>query len=976
MMQPDSTMTSPTRGIIARVAAKEVALFFASPIAYLFLGSFAAVTLFVFFWGEAFFSRNIVDVRPLFEWMPVLLIFLSATLTMRLWSEERRSGTLEYLHTQAVPMWHFILGKFVACLFLLVLALAITLPLPLSVAWIGDLDWGPVWSGYLAALLLGGAYLSIGLFVSARSDNQIVSLISATLLCGLFYLLGTATLTDFFGNEAGEWLRLLGTGSRFEAIVRGVIDFRDFYYYLSIIAVFLVLNTLVLERARWAVGGSSPRHRRWRVLTALLVVNVLGANLWVGQLSGLRADVTEGRQYSISAATRAYIGQLREPLLLRGYFSSKTHPLLAPLVPQLQDLLSEYAIAGDGRIRVEFVDPPNEPELEEEANRKYGIQPVPFQVADRYQSAIVSSYFNVLVQYGDEYEVFGFSDLIEVQARGEGDIEVQLRNAEYDLTRAIKRVLNNYQAGGNLFETVQGELVFRAYVSADAALPEELNSFKKAIIPVLEEVRAGSSGRLRVEFLEPEAGDGALARQIGDDYGFMPMSAGLFSDQQFYFYMTLHRVADGKEGGVVQLPLDDLGGESFARNLDAGIKRFAGGFTKTVALVAPEAGGQAYAPSGPLFNELEGFLATELNVEPEELSDGTVSGEADILVLAAPQGLDDSELFAVDQFLMQGGTVILATSPFASSLSNQGLNMNRQTSGLEDWLAHNGLRVVEQLVLDPRNTAFPLPVTRNVGGFQMQEIRMLDYPYFINVRDEGLDGDNPISSQLPEVTVAWASPIEVDREQQSQRHVIELLRSSDQAWRSDSLDILPEISAEGIGRFEPENERGSELLGVITQGKFSSYFAGKPSPLLSPPEQAAEQVADSEAATESTSRDLQLSPVIERSPESARIILFSSNDLFSDQMLGLSSAVSQTRHLNSLQLLVNAVDWSLEDAGLLSIRSRGYFDRTLPPLDRGEQMFWEYLNYGLAVGVLMMIAIIERRRRRRKQLGYLALYGN
>ncbi|MGR9046840.1 MAG: ABC transporter permease, partial [Gammaproteobacteria bacterium] len=168
--------------LIRRIADKEVTLFFASPIAYLFLASFAAVTLFIFFWGEAFFSRNIADVRPLFEWMPILLIFLASTLTMRLWSEERRTGTLEHVYTQPVPLWHFVIGKFAGCLFLLVIALAMTLPLPLTVSIIGDLDWGPVWAGYLATFLLGAAYLSIGLFVSARSDNQIVSLISAVAL--------------------------------------------------------------------------------------------------------------------------------------------------------------------------------------------------------------------------------------------------------------------------------------------------------------------------------------------------------------------------------------------------------------------------------------------------------------------------------------------------------------------------------------------------------------------------------------------------------------------------------------------------------------------------------------------------------------------------------------------------------------------------------------------------------------------------
>jgi ABC-2 type transport system permease protein len=584
MSQPNKT--------IQRIALKEITLFFASPVAYVFLAAFAAVTLFVFFWGEAFFARNIADVRPLFEWMPILLIFLSATLTMRLWSEERRTGTLEYVFTQSVPLWHFVLGKFIACLVLLAIALLITLPLPLTVAYLGELDWGPVFAGYLATLLMGAAYLSIGLFVSARSDNQIVSMIVASTISGLFYLLGTTTITDFFGNQAGEWLRWLGTGSRFDAITRGVIDLRDLYYYLSIVVVFIVLNTLVLEKQRWSKGlakysidktnnktkiNKTKRHHHhvWYLVSGLLIANVLTANLWLGQLTSWRVDVTEGDQYSISNATQQYLNQLQEPLLLRGYFSSKTHPLLAPLVTQLRDLIREYKIVGNGKVRVEFIDPQTAPELEEEANQKYGIQPVPFQVADRYQSSIVSSYFNVLVQYGDEYQVLAFGDLIEIGADSDTNISVQLRNPEYDLTRAIKKVLNNYQAAGNLFDTVKGDLQFTGYFSADDRLPEQLVALKSEIITAVNDVVTQSNGRLQIINRDPDANNGEIGQQIAQDYGFEPMATSLFDQERFYFYMTL-----GKGDQLVQIPLADMQIDTFKRTLQATIKRFASGFSR------------------------------------------------------------------------------------------------------------------------------------------------------------------------------------------------------------------------------------------------------------------------------------------------------------------------------------------------------------------------------------------------------------
>jgi ABC-2 type transport system permease protein len=215
---------------IKRIAAKELSLFFSSPIGYLFLAVFLAITLFVFFWGEAFFARNIADVRPMFEWLPLLLLFLCGALTMRMWSEERRSGTLEFVSTVPVTTWSFVLGKFFACWLLLGIALLLTLPLPVTAAYLGNLDWGPVLAGYLAAMLLGGAYIAIGLTISARSDNQIVSLILSTLACGALYLAGSPLLTDLAGNDFGVWLRGIGTGSRFESITRGVLDFRDLYY--------------------------------------------------------------------------------------------------------------------------------------------------------------------------------------------------------------------------------------------------------------------------------------------------------------------------------------------------------------------------------------------------------------------------------------------------------------------------------------------------------------------------------------------------------------------------------------------------------------------------------------------------------------------------------------------------------------------------------------------------------------------------
>lgn len=956
-MQPNNT--------VGRIAKKEIALFFASPIAYLFLAAFAAVSLFTFFWGEAFFARNIADVRPLFEWMPLLLIFLASTLTMRLWSEERRTGTLEHVLTQPVPLWHFVLGKFLGCLALLAIALVITLPLPITVAILGDLDWGPVVAGYLATLLLGAAYLSIGLFVSSRSDNQIVSLISAVALCGLFYLLGSKAITDFFGTNTGEWLRLLGTGSRFDSITRGVIDMRDLYYYISLILVFLALNTFALERERWAATGNKSHHQSWRLVTLLLLGNAIGANLWLGQINSLRVDATRGNQYSISPATQHYLNQLQEPLLIRGYFSGKTHPLLSPLVPQMRDLMKEYEIESNGKVRVEFVDPVTNPELEEEANQKYAIQPVPFQVADRYQAAVVNSYFNVLVQYGDEYQVLGFRDLIEVKSSGDTNLDVRLRNPEHDLTRAIKKVLQSYQAGGNLFDTVKGELVFNAYVSADTKLPKQLQDFKASIQTELKKQQEKSANRLQVVMQEPEAEGGKIAEQIAKDFGFQPMATSLLSNERFYFYLTL---SQGDQ--VVQIPLDDMSAASFERNFNSAVKRFASGFTKTLALVAPEpdyAGGYHGQGASAQFNQLEQFLGSELNIVRDDLKDGSVTGEADLLFVAAPKNLDEKQLFAIDQFLMQGGTVVLATSPYSASLSQRNLSLQKLNSGLTAWLEHMGIKQDEKLVLDKQSVPFPVPVQRNLGGFSVQEMRMLDYPYFVDVRGQGLSSESPITSGLPQTTMAWASPITLDADKQKARKVVELLRSSEQSWLSSSTYIMPEVTNSGVAAYIPEGEQKSHLLGALVQGKFDSWFAGKESPLVRNNAQGDAQNGEQNTGANSSQT---INRVIQHSPESARIILFSSNDFLADTVLSMAGMANGGQYLGSIQLLANAVDFAVEDEGLMSIRARGNFNRTLPAMEETTQAFWEYLNYGLALLALLVVGFVQHRFKRAREQQY------
>ncbi len=939
-----------TNSALRRVAQKEVRLFFSSPVAWLFLATFATATGFIFFWVESFFARNIADIRPLFEWMPVLLIFLCASLTMRMWSEERQNGTLEHILTLPAALWQFVIGKFWACLTLLLLALISTLPLPITVSLVANLDWGPVYGGYLATVLLGATYLAIGLFVSARTENPIVSLIATVVMCSTLYLLGSAMFTGFFDVRTGEILRLLGSGARFESINRGIIDLRDLLYYCSLTIAFLALNIVVLEKQRWAKRAGTARQRAWRSGIALLLGNLLLANVWLPELPAVRLDLTEGKLFTVSQPTHIVLNELQEPLLIRGYFSDQTHSLLAPLVPQLKDLLREYEVAGKGKVRVEFVDPAEDPETEREANVRYGISATPFHIADRHQSSLVNAYFNILVAYGSEHRSLGFADLIEVHTSPKATAEVKLRNPEYDISHAIKKVIFDYRSGANLFDSIAEPVEFIGYVSAEERLPDYLRSYKEAILPQLELAEQNSNGKFSFRFIDPEAHDGSVAKRIAERWGFKPMAISETDTETFHFYMTL---ADPQQ--VVELPTENFNPASFRLILDSGLKRFAPGLTRIVALALPaQTPAQAGASADePTFSNLERAISGDYSIRLEDLSDSSVTPEADILAVVAPQDLDEESIFAIDQFLMRGGTVILATSPFTADTGGAALKLRERNSGLQDWLQHNGLNIGDTLVLDTQSSSFHAPVSRASGNYDFQELQLIDYPYFIDLRSPGLAPNHAATGSLPQLTMAWASPITVQRD--TGRHISVLLKSSPNAWQRKSKDVMPTIDANGISnlRAPPDGKRSSRNLGVVMQGRFTSFFA------------------DREQHSPGANKP---GGVLDRSPESARIVLYSSNDFMSDRVLKSLVAVSGTQYLGPVDLFMNTLDWALQDEQLLQIRSRAHFNRTLPPMERRAQLLIEYINYGFALLWLVLLAMaawLQRkllRRRYRKGL--------
>jgi len=938
------------------ITRKELQGYFTSPMALIFVGTFLAITLFSFFWVETFFARGIADVRPLFRWMPVLMIFLVSALTMRQWSEEQRSGTLEMLLTLPVSPVQLVLGKFLAVLALVIIALLLTFFLPITVSLLGNLDWGPVIGGYLAAILLAAAYAAIGLFVSSRTDNQLVALISTVLLCGSLYLLGSGGVTGFFGRTLGEILRAIAPGSRFESIERGVIDLRDMLYYLTLSGVFLTLNVFSLISKRWSQGeGTRPQRRATTLTSLLLVLNLIMVNVWAYPLRGLRLDLTEQREYTLSQTTRELLSNLQEPLLIRGYFSEKTHPLLAPLVPTIRDMLQEYRVASGGKVQLEIIDPAKDPEKEAEANQIYGIRPTPFQVAGRYESSIINSYFDILIRYGDQSQVLGFQDLIEIVPRRDAMPDVRLRNLEYDLTRTIKKVVYGFQSIDAVLAALDEPAKLTAYVTPNT-LPEPLADAPKAIEKVANDIQKEAQGKFTYAMVDPDAPGSPVTRQtLYERYRLQPIAYSLFSPETYYLYMVLEI---GDKAQVI-FPTSDWSEASVRTAIESALKRASPGFLRVVGLWTPpqqptqDAWGQMQQPLST-WEELSNYLAQEQEVRTVYLEGGSVPADIDVLVVVAPQEMSDKARYAVDQYLMRGGAVIavagnykLVPDPFTG-----GLGVEAIKNGMQELLASYGITVENSLVLDLQNEPFPVPVVRNVGGIRIQEIQALNYPFFVDIRPDGMAQGHPIVANLSAVTLNWASPITVDEAKNAKRQVTVLLRSSKNSWTQTTTIIQPNFEQYPQLGFAVSEVKQSYPLAVAVQGSFESYFKGKPSPLTT---------GEGETAAQATAG------AIEASPETARLVVFGSAAFLDDIVFQISSRLMGDRYLNSLKLMQNAVAWCTEDLDLLGIRARGTTARTLNPLSERAQSFWEGLNYAVALLALLGIAGVWNLRRKSEQ---------
>jgi hypothetical protein len=432
------------------LARRELAGVFNLPIAYLVVAAFLALAGSYLFVLQPFFETGRATLRPFFEFAPFLFTLFAPALTMRSLAEERRTGTLEVLLSWPVGDGEVAVGKFLGSLGILAIALLLTLPWPLAVSALGDLDWGPVWGGYVGLLLLGGAYLALGLVVSATTHNQIVAFMG--------WLLALLRRVPGGPHRRGR-PRLAGAGGRGPLLRAPLRPDRARGHRCARRRLLPVGDRGGCGPDGRGPGGAAMavNVRRRRLLESVLGVGLLGLvavllNVVAGQ-HALRFDLTADARYTLAPETRALLGELKSPLEIKLFLPSTAPAPWSDAARGLADLVEAGRAHAGGRLRVITYDTAEAEAATQAAS--HGLLPADFGPRGG------QAYFGAVLLYEDEKALLPPTPVV-------ADLEFELARALRDVLRPeVRKPLILFSQGHGEPDVVASPMAARLRASGE-----------------------------------------------------------------------------------------------------------------------------------------------------------------------------------------------------------------------------------------------------------------------------------------------------------------------------------------------------------------------------------------------------------------------------------------------------------------------------------------------------------------------------
>ncbi|HQE81505.1 MAG TPA: Gldg family protein [Candidatus Hydrogenedentes bacterium] len=440
---------------IKTVVLRDLGAYFTSPVGYIFVIVFLAMSVGIFM--TSFFTFPVADMRNFFANLPIILCVFIPAVTMRVWAEERKENTWELLLTFPMRARELVLGKFIATLVFYVITLAATFTVPLMLVVLGDPDRGVLFGGYMGATLLGAMFLAMGLFFSGFCKDQIVAFVVTLLACFAVFLVGTnfiaGYIDGFFPGLGSALSQMAGLIDHYNAFIRGVVEVADVLYFLGWTTLFLVLNALYIE------GRSRPGIRlQFGTAIALCLGIGMALNWLTIDTSIYRFDLTEDQIYTVSPAAKRILSQVKRPVQVNLYITPKSDMPTAytQLEQDIMGKLKELRVASNGMIApdVVYLQAANvmtsAPKFDEEKKKdedqtdktekrmlEKGVEPFGVQVMSGDEISQKLIYSSIGVGLGAEAEEI----IPQVTPETVQQLEYRLINIIFKLTREKKPVV-------------------------------------------------------------------------------------------------------------------------------------------------------------------------------------------------------------------------------------------------------------------------------------------------------------------------------------------------------------------------------------------------------------------------------------------------------------------------------------------------------------------------------------------------------
>ncbi len=415
-------------GFVRALVMRDLRRYFSNPTGYVFITLFIFLSAAAAFWQDRFFLNNLANLDQLNNLFPYILIFFVSALTMSVWSEERRQATDELLLTMPATSFEVVLGKFLSAIGIYTVALILSLSHVLVLFWLGSPDLGVMFANYLGYWLLGAAMISVGLLASLMTSNTAIAFIFGALFNSV--LVFGHSMLGTFNETLGMVVEPLGVVNRFGDFARGVVSLPGIVYFLSVIAVMLYANTLIVDRRHWPKlldGRRTWAHHACRIAGVILIV--ISVNTILARTS-LRLDVTSEGLHSLSTETRQILHGLPDdrPVFVQAFISPNVPEPYVQARVNLLSTLDEIGAVSGGKVEVLVEDTVPFSSQARDAREQFGIMPRQIPDLENARAGFTEVFLGVVITCGAAEQVIPFID------RG--------LSPEYEVARGIRVVTN------------------------------------------------------------------------------------------------------------------------------------------------------------------------------------------------------------------------------------------------------------------------------------------------------------------------------------------------------------------------------------------------------------------------------------------------------------------------------------------------------------------------------------------------------